>query len=155
MKRAMIDTMIVTRIAGTTGLIEEICEAAPRLQLLATHLTRDQLEAIVDVSERQRLLAVYHSLPKEEVATVGFVLDVSRLDEAELGDEESSRTLEELRTQGDGGIHDALIALSARYKADVLVTDDGDLMRKAKKALPQCEVWSFRRLVSYVRSQRE
>jgi predicted nucleic acid-binding protein len=154
MKRALIDTMIVTRIADTPGLVDEIRGVTSCLQLLSTHLTRNQLEAIEDVTERQKLLTVYHYLPKEEVATVGIVLDVSSLGEAKLGSEESSRTLDELTTKGGGGIHDALIALTATHKADVLVTDDDDLKKKAMKVLPQSEVWTFRKLVAYVGSQR-
>ena len=150
MKRIAVDTMIVTRIANTPGLVEKVLASAPRLRLVTTHITRDQLEAIKEPADRERLLTVYDSLPKEDVATGGFVLDVSRLDEAELCDEKSALTLEQLTTKGQGGIHDALIGLTARVKVGVLVTDDKELIKKVKRVLPECELWSFKQFVAFV-----
>jgi predicted nucleic acid-binding protein len=44
---------------------------------------------------------------------------------------------------GKGGPHDALIATTASVEADVLVTDDGQLIKKMRMNGEKYEVWTF------------
>lgn len=125
MKRVVIDTHIVDLILDTPGALEAVRAADPsKLIIVGTHIVRDELAATKDPDRRGCLLGVYEALPKEAVATHGFVLGLSRLGEARLGDgRESGISLEEVKTKGRGALKDALLATTASGEADVLVTN--------------------------------
>ncbi len=141
-KRVLIDSMIIDRIAEVAGLGERIqCAVADgALMIVETHILRDQLSKIRNPAQRTLLLGVYDALPKVTVPTSGIVLDVSRLGGAEFVDERND--LEGLATnKGRGGMQDALLALTSSSKADILVTEDGDLRKKAEAK--RLQVWTF------------
>src|SRR5438874_13547383 len=77
-KRILIDSMIVDLILTTLGLTEKIQRAGAQgaLVIVETHILQDQLSATREPACRRRLLEVYDALPKETVATSGFVLGV-------------------------------------------------------------------------------
>lgn len=153
-KRIAIDSMIVDTMLDTSDLFPLVQDAADKnaLIIVSNHIVRDQLAATPDPARRSRLLAAYQSLPKTEIATRGFVLGVSRLDEGRFGDgSESGVSLDQVRTKGRGAIHDALITTTASGDADVLVTEDGTLIDRAKAAGVRCEIWRFNEFVAFVR----
>jgi len=157
--RIAIDTHIVDKIADTDGFLEAMKRAgeARRLVVVISHVIRDQLTAITrDTARRHLLLNTYDALPAESVSTHGFGLDVSRLDEARLGDDrESGASLSALKPSGRGGMQDALIAATASGEADILVSEDHDLCKKVKASSALCVVWSFADLVAFVNGERE
>ena len=156
MKKIVIDSMIMDLIIETSGLLDSIRIAGERaaLVILATHVLRDQLAVTPDPEQRKRLLAVYDALPKENVPTRGFVFDISPLNGARLGEgDESDLSLEQVKTGGHGGWHDALIATTASGDGDVLVTEDKDLIKKVRRAKADCEVWNFERFVEFVQTE--
>jgi hypothetical protein len=156
MKRIVIDSMIVDLIMETPGLLESIRMAADRgaLVIITTHIQVDQLAAAQGAEWREKLLATYDALSNETIPTRGFVLGISRLDHARLGDgEESDVSLEMVKTGGRGGLHDALIAMTASRDADVLVTEDENLMKKARAAGVNCEIWTFQQFVAFVQAE--
>lgn len=119
--RIAIDSQIVDLILDTPGALESIQEAAAagRLVFSGLHVIRDQLAATGDAARRQRLLDTYAALPKQEHPTHGFVLGISRLGMATLGDgRESGVSLYDVKTRGRGAMHDALIATTASGTAD-------------------------------------
>jgi hypothetical protein len=151
-KRLLIDTMIVDKIEEAPEVLDMIAVAYSRgaLVIVETHLLKDQISAIRDEARRGLLLAIYDALPKTQIATSGFVLDVSRLGYADLGDEATSAALYSMKTPGRGGMQDALLALTASGRADVLVTEDSALTKRVAAAGVRCEVWSFTEFRQYV-----
>jgi len=148
--------MIVDSILATPGLIERIREAGDRgaLVIVVTHILRDQLAATSDETRRGQLLSVYEALPKEAVPTSAFVLGASRLDSGELGDDATAISIGKLKTPGGlRGSKDALLALTASEKADVLVTEDGDLRKRLDSSV-RCEFWDFEHFRQFVESAR-
>ncbi len=134
--------MIIDCIAEVAGFVERIqCAVAKgSLMIVETHILPDQLSKTPDPARRALLLRVYDALPKVTVATSGIVLDVSRLGGAEFADE--TNDLEGLATTNRrGGMQDALLALTSSSKADVLVTEDRDLRKKAEAK--RLQVWTF------------
>jgi hypothetical protein len=156
-KRFLIDTMIIDNIEAAPEVLDMIGVAHGRgaLLIVETHLLRDQLSAIGNETRRGVLMAIYDALPKTQVPTSAFVLDVSRLGQACLGDDAISNSLYSMKTSGRGGMQDALVALTASGRADVLVTEDGDLVKKAKAAGVACEVWSFADFRRYVEAVQQ
>jgi hypothetical protein len=151
-KRLLIDAMVVDGVLATPGLLQRIQDAHARgaLVIVTTHLLKDQLAETKDEARRLELLAVYDALPKTHVATAGFVLDVSRLGEAALSADAGAASLSRLKTPGRGGMHDALLAMTASGHADALVTEDGDLVKRVGTEKIRCAVWSFGDFRSYV-----
>ena len=90
-------------------------------------------------------------IPRIVFPTTGFAWDVSRLGMAELADEETSATVERI------GRHlrntkDALIAASARDKADALVTDDETLRKRVQREGLSISLLTFEQFRGHVSS---
>ena len=108
-----------------------------RLQLIHTHLLRDEPDATPDPEKRAKLAAVRDLLVGQYVPTTGFVSDVSRADEAEFFSEEVARrfderlTTENPNTGGRDHTEDALLAMTAEAEGAVLVTDNPRLTNMA------------------------
>lgn len=153
MKRIAIDTHIVDRISDDPRLFEEIKMLGhSKLVIVLSHIIRDELEATPDSCRREKLLRVLDSLPKENVATHGFVLGISRLGEARLGNgKETGISLDQVKTKGRGALMDALVATTASGEADVLVTDDDELAKRMRSSAARCEIWSFQDFVRFIR----
>jgi hypothetical protein len=153
--RFLIDSMIVDAILDTPGLLAKIQDAHARgaVIIVETHLLKDQLSGAPSGPRREQLLAVYEALPKQHVATSGFVLGVSRLGAAALSDEAGAASLDRLKTSGRGGLQDALLAMTATGHADALVTEDIALAKRAMtEKLNVCSFASFRAYVETVTS---
>lgn len=158
MKRIAIDSNVVDAIADTPGFLEAIQAAAEqeRLSIITTHLQRDE---IPDAERRVRLLAVYDALPSEDMATLGFVLDVSRLDHGRMTD---GVDYENFIGMGNPKKYaeDALIAATADAEADVLVTREsqtvrGRLPHRARRTFPTLPIWDFATFSRFVLSPND
>jgi hypothetical protein len=137
----MIDSMIYDEIAAVPGLRAKICRLIDdhQLDLIASHVQQDEIAATLDEARRRELMNVPIS---ETVPTSVFVLDVSRLGMAQLG-EPQQRDLDYEALAGPNRVNakDVEIALTALNKADVLVTKERRLQSQlVGKGLP---VWTF------------
>ncbi|HEY3843146.1 MAG TPA: type II toxin-antitoxin system VapC family toxin [Acidimicrobiales bacterium] len=100
------------------------CEVG-HLVLFTTHVQLDEMGR-APVDKRDRLLG----LPWTKMPTSDFVLDVSKLGEARLGD---GVTVEAIRGQPGKRTNDALIGATADLEGVVLVTNDVDLTKRARR----------------------
>jgi rRNA-processing protein FCF1 len=113
--------------------VVEAARDSGRVKLLATHILRDELDAIESDGEKwARLEAVRGRLGFEEVATRGFVLDVSWLDKAQLTSWPEVDEFAQLSVGNPKHAQDALLALTAKRDGAVLVTADKGLTGRAR-----------------------
>jgi predicted nucleic acid-binding protein len=126
-KRFLIDSMIYDKIVDEAGVLDLVtrCVSSGGLTLLSTHVQVDEIRQIRDENRRDRLLAI----PTAEVPTSGFIVGISRLDQARLAEAEP---IETLRRGNRDHTEDALIAATASYKDAVLVTEDRTLVSRAR-----------------------
>ncbi len=157
MKRIFFDNMIIDKIMARHGLLESIQKATQRgaFLLVTAKIIRDKLSETPDDQHREKLLATYDALPTQRVPTRGFILGISALGEGELVDDETAALLERLKTSGRGGRHDALIAATAEAKANVLVTEDRDLVTRAEAVNLNCEIWNFEKFARFIQAQNQ
>ncbi len=143
--RAMIDSMIFDRIAGTPGMSEHIetLITAGDLTILTTHLQEDELAKIPDDAKREAIAR----LPREQIPTYGMALDDSRLDMARLSEGEG---IEEIRRGNVKNTEDSLIAATADVDADILVTEDSTFTKRAGVAFPKLKVWKFEHFCDWI-----
>jgi len=113
----LFDTNIFNRVLD--GLVE-ITKFRERAHFYATHVQIDELKATANIQRRQELLAALKAVVgNNKVPTESFVLGVSSLDEAKLGDEENNLyskikvALDKLNKNKENNIQDALIAETA------------------------------------------
>ena len=159
MKKFAIDSNIIDAIANCPGFIEKLQVAVTqqRLQLLVTHVQRDEIMEITTEHRRLELLAVYNSLPKQEIPTHDFVIGRSRLDMARLSD---GLDYEKYVDGGTREKHseDALIGITALHEADILVTNESLTKRnrlpsRLNRVKVDFEVWGFERFEDFVEGE--
>lgn len=133
MRRVVFDSNAIDPIADAPGALDALQSAVESgaLVVLYTHVTTDELSAIPDADRRARLLLVMGALGRI-VPTGDFILDVSRLDFARLGDASSAVAIENLRSNSAAHSRDALIASTARYEQCALVTNERRLAARAR-----------------------
>jgi len=100
-------------------------------KIYATHIQMDEIARCSDQERRTRLQEVLTDSVHSQLPTASFVIGVSRLDQARLGD---GNTFQNLRGSAARNTHDALIAETAIKEGLVLVTNDKDLRERARKA---------------------
>src|SRR5262245_66126977 len=85
MMRIALDTDAINSLLSRK-LWKEISAAAKRrgVVFVIVHVVKDQLAQTKDGERRAQLMDVYAALPKIEVPTSGFALDISRLGCAEM-----------------------------------------------------------------------
>ena len=149
MKRIALDTDAINSLLSR-GLLQEVISGAKRrgVVFVLVHVVKDQLARTGGADRRAQLLEVYEALPKMEPATSGLALDISCLDCAEM---QNPAELDVFTTTGRGKVQDSLIGATAAAKADVLVTDDLVLTKRVKAQTGPCEVWTFKRLICFLR----
>lgn len=132
MLRYMFDTNVFNRILDGVVEIAEFCEKA---HFYATHVQLDELNATSDTQRRQELIAVFEEVAgNNKVSTESFILGVSRLDAAKIGNEENDlyskikAEIDKLNKNKPNNIQDALIAETAIKNQFMLVTEDTDLL---------------------------
>jgi predicted nucleic acid-binding protein len=113
------------------------------IELLMTHIQRDELSQIPDAARRNAILAI----PFVITPTYGIVLGTSRLGMARFGDPER---IDAIRSPTGEHTNDALIATTAEYEGAVLVTEERRLTNRARAQ--GIEVWSAGQLIRFVES---
>lgn len=138
----MFDTNIFNEILD--GKIE-ISKFYNNAHFYVTHVQRDEINGTADIKRRQELFAVFEAVVgNNKISTEAFVLDVSQLDEAMLGDEGNDlfdkikAELDKRNKNKPNNIQDALITETAIKKCLTLVTHDADLFWVATKFDEAC-----------------
>ena len=135
--RVIFDTNVYDALVDDPTLRAAVTTAitAGQLQLLTTHIQRDEIAAIADESRRAGLSTLL--LVAESVATGGFVLGTSRLGEARLMSDEDAAEFDTTMRNGAAdarGTNDALIISTARFEDAVLISQDRRCRNRAKRA---------------------
>jgi len=145
MLRVMLDTNIFDRIIEVPGLAGHLrsLTSSGRLDIVVTHVQEDELARIRDTEKRWAIQQV----PRRSVPTAVFVLDVSRLGQARLGEgHEGGLEYDTLRGENPKRVRDAVIALTAAAEAEeveVFVTEDDGLARRVRAKAKTLKVWNF------------
>lgn len=144
-KLFLLDTNAYDPILADAGLCQAVIGAchAGAIELLMTHVQRDELAEMPDSDKRDRAL----TLPFVMVVTYGMVLGVSRLGLARLGEPEE---FEEIRNFSPRHSKDALLAITAKREGAVFVTNERRLSNFARRAA--IEVWSSSEFADFVRN---
>jgi len=113
------------------------------IELLTTHIQRDEILAVDDPEKRGRLEALLGQA--RVIGTRGVVVGVSRVGLATLGDDKDHALIEHIRSRAwKRKTKDALIVATATKDADLLVTDDDRLTRRLERYLgTKCEAINF------------
>jgi hypothetical protein len=95
----------------------------------ATHIQKDELEALTNEKRRSQLMGIFHFVPQKLISTESAVFDVSRFDMAKYGDGiVYTHVYEELNKrkpkESENNSNDALIAETAMKNGFLLVTED-------------------------------
>lgn len=127
MKKYMFDTNIFNRILdGSFDL-----QGSDDKVLYATHVQLDEIRATKNIQRRLGLEKLFMEILDEQLPTQSFVLDISRLDEARLGNGEIYNQILSLLNQRNkrkpNNVQDALIGETALTNGLILVTEDSDL----------------------------
>ena len=121
-----------------------------KIELLATHIQKDELMAIDNTEKRVRLEAIFGHA--RLIGTRGIILDKSRWDLARFGDDEDHALIEHIRGDAwERKSNDALIAATAAKDSDVFVTNDKPLTGRLKNYPDiKCEVIHFGEFQRYL-----
>jgi hypothetical protein len=115
--------------------------ASKKIVVLETHVQDDQLAATPKEPRRNQLKEALAATDGTRQPTAGIVWGVSRWDEAEWSDGHTAKffdlVLGDTQRGHKGHAADALLATTALRKADLFVTTDGPLARRAVKAVAQ------------------
>ncbi len=119
MRRVMLDTMEYDKLVSAPESYHILLRllSSGRIELLSTHIQRDQIVAMPDNDKKARLQTILGQA--RMIETRGIVYDVSRYDEARFGSDEDHNLID-----GVKDVEDGLIAATASSDADTLVTDD-------------------------------
>ena len=132
----MLDTNVVDELMADTALVSLLREAtdAGSVELLITHVQIDEVlnRGPNKRARREALLQMLAALPANRVPTYGFVLDLSRLDNAMRSSEAHAATFVELTRGNKRHNEDALIVLTAAwFFADVVSENIKDVPKMA------------------------
>jgi predicted nucleic acid-binding protein len=132
MKKYVVDTSLINKLVdGTVGADELPNDGV----FVTTHVQIDEINRTKNPERRTKLLEKFSETIDEVLPTESFVLGVSRLDEARLGDgtayESIMKTLDARNKRKPNNSEDALIAEVAMKNGYVLLTADFDLYQVA------------------------
>ena len=132
----MLDTNVVDELMADPALVELLRDAAVagRIELLLTHVQIDEVlnMGTTKRAKQEALLQLLAELPARRVPTYGFVLDLSRLDNAMLASEEHASAFVQLTGGNTRHNEDALIVLTAAwFYADVVSENVKDVPKMA------------------------
>ena len=150
MKRFSIDSMIFDKIAGRDETIALVCRlvASGTIQLVATHIQRDEHAGIADPALRHRIARI----PVSDVPTLGFVAGLSRAGMARVS---SAGPYDAMTGQNRRKYAaDALIAMTAQFEGTILVTEDRRLRNRAARELG-VETWDWSQFHAHLESLYE
>ena len=124
---AMFDTNIFDRILDNDITHESL---PPNIPLFVTHVQRDEINKCSDPERRKQLKVVFNEIAQDNVATESFILDVSMIGRAKLGD---GRLIEKIREGNIKHSEDALIGETCIKNSYLLVTEDQRLLKKVRE----------------------
>lgn len=138
----MLDTNIFNRLLEDPSKITELADLGKPLYI--THVQADELNDTKDAQTRRMLLGKLKVvISEDDLPTYGFVLDVSRLDNAYLTDGgslsqfisslDSKTKSKNLKSKPGNNPKDALIAETAHENSLTLLTDDERLFKTAQE----------------------
>lgn len=117
--KLMVDTNVVDELMADPALVSLLREAVRTgtVELLLTHV---QIDEVLNMgankrAKREALVQLLATLPARRVPTYGFVLNLSRLDNAMLASDAHAATLRELTGGNPRHNEDALIVLTAAW----------------------------------------
>ena len=152
--RAMIDTNIFDALACDPDTFAAVIGLQKRgaIQLLITHLQEDQLAKAPPFIRK-----TVKALNPNTVGTDGAVWDVSKWDKAKRADKLTERRLTRVQGKKRPTLEhwsDSLISVTAMRGADVLVTNDKDAGKAAKRIAKRdglkLQVWAYADLVGLI-----
>ena len=127
MKKYMLDTNIFNRLLDGSIDLNILSDKT----CYATHVQHDELRAVKEVQRRLNLEKIFSEVLTEQLPTQSVILDVSRLDEAYLGDgdlyQQVLEALDQRNKAKSNNEQDALIAETALVCGLTLVTEDRHL----------------------------
>ena len=139
--RVVLDTVIYNRAVENPVfelLLRRACNIG-LIELVTTHVQKDQLSKTQDPQKREALLSIFMDTCSQQTPTAAFVWDVSNWDQAEWPDEDATsffeQTLGRTVPGHKGHSTDALLAVTAFAKADMFVTDDRKLFKRTQAAV--------------------
>jgi predicted nucleic acid-binding protein len=99
---------------------------AGTVQLLITHVQIDEIldTPVVKDVHRSALVRVLAEIPAERIPTYGFIIGLSRLDNARVTDDEGAAFIETLRAGNPSRTRDAVLIATARYEKATFVSND-------------------------------
>ena len=147
-QKIMLDTNQYDRLLAAPETYERLLRLLSdgKIELLTTHIQRDEIMAVGDAGKKGRLQALLAHA--RLVGTRGFIWGKSRWSLFRYGNHEDHNLIEHIRgTAWDRKSEDALIAATAAKDADMFVTDDKSLARRLN-SYPgrRCEVIDFEEL---------
>jgi hypothetical protein len=147
--RIMLDSNVHDLVAADPAVLLAMQKRIEdgQLELVSTHIQRDELSRAPE-PKRSALLTIYGLA--EKVLTTGAVFDVSRWDECSWATDEVSAGIRALMGGNPKHAEDALIAATAAFAADALVTNEVRLASKIERAGFSGEVWSWNQLVKWL-----
>lgn len=144
-QKIMLDTNQYDRLLAAPGTYDRLLRllSEGKIELLTTHIQRDEVMGVGDTEKKARLEALLAHA--RLIPTRGATFDVSKFDLARFGNDEDQNLIEHIRgTAWERNAKDALIAATASKDADTFVTDDERLARRLKSyPSTQCEVIDF------------
>jgi predicted nucleic acid-binding protein len=145
----MFDTNIYDEVTADPALLARIKELTQeeKIRVLTTHIQEDEIDQINDDTKRTK----FREISTTRIPTDGFILDISRLDEACL---DGGPAIEVIQGPTSSNSKDALIGNTAMRQADVLVTNDERLYKKTKRLSANCTVMTGKELEQYLFSTK-
>jgi predicted nucleic acid-binding protein len=140
----MFDTMEFDKLLENAATWEKLLRLVTegRIELLTTHIQRDEIMATRDEAKRARLMSLFTNA--HLIRTKGVVVGISRFGEARLGSDEDHKLIDDIRgNRWDRDTEDSLIAATASGEADTLVTDDWRFIQRLGNAGGRCDVIKF------------
>lgn len=148
--KVMLDTHIYDRIVKTSGMCERVNElsAEGRLVILSTFVQEEELSAIPDANKRGEV----QRIKTTKLMPAAGLYGLTPYGESPYGCDGADGGLPVDEVMSARGEHwqDAIIASTASAEADVLVTEDARLIRRALQGGIRCPIWTFDRFVNYV-----
>ena len=139
----MVDTNIFNRLIDGTIGPNELPNDRP---FVATHIQIDEIKKTRDAKRKAKLLNKFEEIIDEVEATESFVLDISRIGGAKLGDSKNyqliKKELDARNNKKANNSQDALIAEVAMKKGYTLLTADKDLYQVAYSNLIGTIYWT-------------
>ena len=146
MKKIVFDSNVFDKIIEDREAFEKLTQKMRTrvIQVITTHIQRDELSRTSDLVKRTKLLDTYDALANE-VPTSGAIWGVSKWGKALWGTARQNDILENIKLNNPKHAEDALIAVTANSQADLFVTEENPkrLPHRIKQAGLNIEVCNW------------